>query len=161
MIVAYNKLPDTAKVWIYQADRSFSETEEAEIKEQISVFLDRWQVHGKNLIASFIVKYQQFIILLVDDSKEKPSGCSIDAFMNLVQQIEVNYQVNLTNKLNIAFKNKQIIKILSLSDFKKQTSEGKITKDTIVFNNLITTKKDLETNWEVTAANSWHKRFLA
>lgn len=161
MFVPYNQLPSSARVWVYQSDRAFSKEEEIEIKEKITSFLEQWQVHGEDLTASFLLKYQQFIILLVDESKKKPSGCSIDASMNLIQQIETTYQVNLTNKLNIAFKNKEAINILSLSDFKKQASEGKITKDTIVFNNLVTTKGELEANWEVAAATSWHKRFLA
>ena len=49
---------------------------------------------------------------------------------------------------------------LSKYDFKEFAKANKITQETIVFNNMVTTKEELETQWEVTANNSWHKRFL-
>ncbi len=38
MMVPFDQLPDTARVWIYPANRSFSEDEIAEIKEKAEVF---------------------------------------------------------------------------------------------------------------------------
>jgi hypothetical protein len=47
-----------------------------------------------------------------------------------------------------------------MSDFKEFIKSNKITSETIVFNNMISTKEELETQWEVSVNNSWHKRFL-
>jgi len=35
-----------------------------------------------------------------------------------------------------------------------------VTRKTIVFNNLVLNKKELETLWEVPASDSWHERFF-
>ena len=43
---------------------------------------------------------------------------------------------------------------------KQFAKENKITSETIVFNNMVQTKQDFETDWEVPAKESWHKRFL-
>jgi hypothetical protein len=36
-----------------------------------------------------------------------------------------------------------------------------VSKNTIVFNNLVNTKAEYLENWEVPATESWHNRFLS
>jgi len=62
--------------------------------------------------------------------------------------------------MNVSFKDGDNINIVKMNDFKEFAKANKITQETIVFNNMVTTKQELETQWEVTANNSWHKRFL-
>ena len=38
--------------------------------------------------------------------------------------------------------------------------ENKVTPETIVFDNMVTTKAAFERHWEIPAKESWHKRFL-
>ena len=52
------------------------------------------------------------------------------------------------------------INLVTLSDFQKFAKEQKVTSETIVFNNMVSTKEDFENNWEIPANDSWHKRFL-
>ena len=66
MFVEFNAISDEARVWIYQANRSFSETELEEIKAKLSNFITQWTAHGSDLQASFEIKYRRFIILAVD-----------------------------------------------------------------------------------------------
>jgi hypothetical protein len=68
--------------------------------------------------------------------------------------------VDMMNKMNISFKDDDHINIVTISDFKEFIKSNKITSETIVFNNMISTKEELETQWEVSLNNSWHKRFL-
>ena len=49
---------------------------------------------------------------------------------------------------------------VKLPDFQQLIKDKKITSKTTVFNNMVNTKEDFETNWEVAAKDSWHKRFL-
>ena len=39
-------------------------------------------------------------------------------------------------------------------------SDKSVTGDTIVFNNLVNTKIEFETAWEVPAKDSWHKHMF-
>ena len=66
---------------------------------------------------------------------------------------------NLSISLPICFLT--VINLISLSDFKTLIYEGKINEESIVFNNLIKTKKDYIERWEVQLKNSWHKTLLA
>ncbi len=160
MFVDYNKMPTSSRVWIYQSDREFSKAEFVEMKFLIMNFLNSWKRHGDDLKASYIIKYNQFIVLLVDESYNDISGCSIDASVNLIKQLENEFSIDLTNKLNISFKINKNINVVSLSEFQNYVKQEKITSNTVVFNNMVTTKKDFEDNWEISADKSWHKRYL-
>lgn len=160
MYVNYNEMSDTSRVWIYQSDRKFTAPEIDNIQQKIELFLAHWQRHGEDLHASYKIIYQQFIVLLVDENVVPVSGCAIDSSVGLIKDIENDLLVNLTNKLLISYKENDDIKISPLAIFKKQIASKNITEHTIVFNNLVATKKTLETQWEVPLKNSWHKQLL-
>ena len=160
MFTEYKNLPNTSRVWIYQADRVFTAQEIAVISAKAVDFIDQWTRHGDNLKGSFTVKYNQFLVLAVDESFNNVSGCSIDASVRFVQQLESELKIDLMNKMNVSFKDGEHINIVKLADFQKFAKEEKITKKTIVFNNMVQTKAAIETEWEVPASQSWHNRFL-
>jgi len=160
MLVNFESLEDNSKIWIYQSNREFSESEVVEINEKTEEFIEDWLGHGDQIKASYQIKYNQFLMIAVDQYYNEVSGCSIDASVNFIKELEKEFNLDLTNKLNVSFKDNNNINIVSLSNFQKYAKEQKITSNTIVFNNLVLTKADLAKNWEVTADKSWHKRFL-
>jgi len=160
MLVNFDHLADSSKIWIYQSNREFTVNEIHEINEMLDKFIGSWKRHGDDLKASYQIKYNQFIILAVDEDHNEVSGCSVDASTHVFKQIEQTYHVDLFNKLNTAFKDGENINIVSLADFQKYVKQQKINSKTIVFNNLIKTKKELSTAWEVDAENSWHNRYF-
>jgi len=160
MIVPFNNLPQDARVWIYQSNREFSDREVVQISEKIETFMATWKRHGDDLKTSYIIKYNQFIVLGVDESLNDVSGCSIDSSVHFVQELEKEFGVDLMNKMNTAFRIGENINIVSLADFQKFVKGNKITPETIVFNNMIQSKVEFDTSWEVSANKSWHKRFF-
>ena len=160
MYTEYNNLPDNARVWIYQSNREFTNKEIEIISSKAIDFINSWTRHGDDLKGSFTIKYNQFLIIAVDESFNSVSGCSIDASVHFVQQLEKELQLDLLDKMNISFKNGNHINLVKLPDFQNFAKDKKITEDTIVFNNMVATKKDVENNWEIPAKESWHKRFL-
>lgn len=160
MLVDFSSLPNDSKIWIYQSSREFSTTEVSEISSKMEEFITNWKRHGDDLKGSYQIKYNQFIVLAVDQSYNEASGCSVDASTHIFKQFETQYQVDLFNKMNTAFKDGDNINIVSLSDFQNFVNQQKINPKTIVFNNLIHTKKELETAWEVSANESWHSRYF-
>jgi hypothetical protein len=160
MFTEYKNLPNNSRVWIYQADREFTDTEIDFIASKAEDFINQWTRHGDDLKGSFTFKYNQFFVLAVDESFNNVSGCSIDSSVRFVQALEKELQLDLMNKMNITFKDNDTINLAKLSDFQRFVKEEKVTSETIVFNNMVNTKEDLENNWEVPARESWHKRFL-
>jgi len=161
MYTTYNNLPKNARVWVYQSERAFTQNEINFISESAESFIEQWTRHGDDLKGSFTIKYDQFLVLAVDESFNDVSGCSIDASVRFVQALEQKLNVDLMDKMNVSFKDDANINIVKMSAFKEYAKTKKITAKTIVFNNMVTTKEDLETKWEVPANESWHRRFLA
>jgi len=160
MYIPFNKLPDTARIWIYQANNSFSDTEILKINELLIDFSENWNNHGEGLKSSYTIKYKQFIIIAIDENHKEASGCSIDSSVQVIKKIEKLCGSDLMNKMNTAFKIEDVINIVSLADFQKYVAEGKITANTIVFNNMIKTIAAFKSKWEVSAKDSWHARYF-
>lgn len=160
MFVEFNELSDTARVWIYQANRSFTEEEIVEIKEKAEDFITQWTVHGENLKASYELRYKRFLIFALDQEFNVPSGCSIDASVRFIQQLENEYNVDLLDKMNVSYRQGDYIAYKPLSDFKKMAKQRAVSQNTIVFNNLVTNKEEYQNYWEVPARDSWHARFM-
>jgi hypothetical protein len=160
MFTYYKNLPKNSRVWIYQSDREFTIKEIEFISVQAEDFINQWTRHGDDLKGSFTIKYNQFLVLAVDESFNNVSGCSIDSSVRFIKQLENELQLDLMDKMNITFKDNQNINLVKLPDFQKYIKDKKVTSETIVFNNMVSSKEDFESKWEVPAKQSWHKRFL-
>ena len=160
MLVDFNTLSEESRVWIYQANRSFSDEEILDIEAKISTFIEAWTAHGKDLQAGFKIVYKRFIVLALDQDLNAATGCSIDASVHFIQQLEKEYAVDLMDKMNVSYKQGEFIAHKSLIDFKKMAKQKAVSKNTIVFNNLVHNIAEFNENWEVPASESWHSRFL-
>jgi hypothetical protein len=160
MFTEYKNLPNNSRVWIYQADREFTHKEMDFIALKAEDFIKQWTRHGDDVKGSFTFKYNQFLVLAVDESFNSVSGCSIDSSVRFIQSIEKEFELDLMNKMNVTFKDNDTINLVKLDDFQRFAKEQKVTSETIVFNNMVATKADFENNWEIPAKESWHKRFL-
>ena len=160
MLVDFNTLSEESRVWIYQANRSFSDEEILAIEAKISTFIEAWTAHGKDLQAGFKIVYKRFIVLALDQDLNAATGCSIDASVHFIQQLEKEYAVDLMDKMNVSYKQGEFIAHKSLIDFKKMAKQKAVSKNTIVFDNLVHNIAEFNENWEVPASESWHSRFL-
>ena len=156
----YKDLAGHSRVWIYQSDRRMTDEEVAEIRKYGSNFLSNWAAHGSDLQAAFEVFYNQFIVLFADESQVKASGCSIDSSVRFIKEIEQHYNLDLFKRLNLTYKSGDSIQMMQMADFQKSLGNGDLSKETIVFNNLVETKADFETNWEVPVSDSWHANLI-
>lgn len=160
MYVPFDTLPEDSRIWIYQSNRKFSDEEIAEIEKELQTFVENWAAHGSGLEASYQLKYNRFIILAINQETQAATGCSIDASVHFIQQVEKKYDVDLLDKMNVTFRNGEHIAHKTLMDFKKMAKEKAVTGNTIVFNNLVNTVGEWNEFWEVPANESWHSRFF-
>ena len=160
MLVDFNTLPEESRVWIYQANRSFSEKELEEIESKLNIFIENWTTHGSDLQSGYLIKYKRFIVIGLNQNLNKASGCSVDASVHFIQELEKEYGVDLMDKMNVSYKQGDFVAYKTLIDFKKMAKEKAVSKNTIVFNNLVTNIAEFNENWEVPASESWHNRFL-
>lgn len=160
MLVDFKELPDASRVWVYQCSRSFSEEELKEIKEELNVFITDWTAHGSDLRGGYEIRYNRFIILALDQSLNAASGCSIDASVHFIMNLEKKYNVLLLDKMNVSYKQGEFVAYKPLVDFRKMAKDKSVSSKTIVFNNLVDNKGEYLEHWEVPASESWHNRFM-
>jgi len=160
MLVDFNTLPDSARIWIYQSSRSFTPEELEAITAELDDFITHWTAHGQCLQSGYEVRYKRFIIIGLDQSNQAATGCSIDASVHFIQQLEKKYKVELLDKMNVSYKQGEFVAYKTLLEFKAMGKQKAISKNTIVFNNLVATKGEYKEHWEVAASESWHARFV-
>lgn len=152
--------PDESRVWIYQADRPFTEDDIVQINQEIDRFCEQWTSHNNALRALGGVMHDQFVVLVVDETQASTSGCSIDKSIAFVKSLEHKYGRKLLERDKVAWldENEQI-RTVPLSELKTALSEGKINMQTRVFDNLVANRRDFIRKWTVPLGESWMKRF--
>jgi hypothetical protein len=148
-------LADNARVWIYQSSRAFIEKEENEINEQLSQFYTQWQSHGAPVNGWAKLLFKQFIIMIADETEVMVGGCSTDSSVRVVKSIERQYEVNLFDRMMMTFLVNGKAQMLPFNQLQYAIDKGYINKDTLLFNNLVATKKDLLEKWLVPIHTTW------
>lgn len=160
MYTNFNELDKNSRLWVYQADRPFNEEEKQFISQNGKVFVENWTAHNKALNASIEVKYDQFIILAVDETKAQATGCSIDKSVHFIKGLENELKINLLDKSKIAFLKNDKIVLENLPSIKSKVTSDEITADLLTFNNMVTSKGEFESSWLIPANKSWMGRFF-
>lgn len=151
---------ENSRVWVYQADREFTETETQKTQQQLNNFTSEWTAHNHQLKAKAEVRYNRFIILIVDETQAGATGCSIDKSVHLMKLLEQQYSIKLLDRFIIAYREGDQILSTNRDGFEQLIQQGKINENTIVFNNMVQTLSELQTRWEVPFKQSWHMQLF-
>ena len=146
---------ENSRVWIYQSNRVFSISEALQIEPILENFITNWKSHGTPVKGFANLLFGQFIIFMADESQCNVGGCSTDSSVRIVKQIEQEFKVDMFNRQNLAFILKDKVQILPMTQMKYALENKFIDIETLFFNNLVATKKELETNWIIPIKDSW------
>ncbi|WP_276134253.1 hypothetical protein [Polluticoccus soli] len=146
---------DNARVWIYQSNRPFSEKEENEINEQLYQFYTQWNSHGDPVKGWAKLLFKQFIVMMADETDVSVSGCSTDSSVRIIKSIERQYSVNLFDRMTLTFLVKDKAEMLPFGQVQYAIDKGFLTRDTLFFNNIAATRKELLNGWLIPLGESW------
>ena len=153
-------ISENSRVWIYQSDRALSVEEQNQVQDTLNAFTAQWLAHGYPLTAAAEIRNDRFIILSVDEQQVAATGCAISASVKVMQEIEQKFNINVFDRFNIAYRDQDQIRAVGRQEFETLIKTGAVTEDTLVFNNLVENRKQLETHWEIPFKQSWHARFF-
>ncbi|MGV3609336.1 MAG: hypothetical protein ACO1N0_00195 [Fluviicola sp.] len=142
-MIPFDQLPDDARLWSYQADRKLTPTEKAWIEEILPPFLTDWAAHGAKLNAYGTVLGDYHLILVVNEDQANASGCSIDASVRFIKQLEKELGVSFFNRLKMLVDNGQEEFFISYAELDKLTSDAK------VYNNMVMSVGEWKKSWKV------------
>ncbi|MFT3675012.1 MAG: hypothetical protein QM781_03850 [Chitinophagaceae bacterium] len=149
-----NFSPDS-RVWIYQSGRLLSLGEALEVEDLLNEFTQNWKSHGTPVKGAAYLFFGQFIALMADETATGVSGCSTDSSVRLIKDIEQKLGISLFDRTSLAFVVKDKVQLLPLTQFNYALDQHYIDGDTLYFNNVVQTKKELEENWIIPVRESW------
>jgi hypothetical protein len=160
MFSPFSEISTSSRIWVYQSDRRITADNLPVINAFLEDYCHHWKAHGNPLKASFEIRFDHFIILAADESFNGTSGCSIDDSVRAIKQIESITGLNFFDRNLIAFRLDNEIELIPLTSLKEKFASGILNGASLAFNNFVSTKKQLETEWLVSAGNSWLKRYI-
>ena len=160
MWIDFDSLPLESRVWVFQSDRILTTEEQNAMDGHLKNFVSQWSTHGAQMHASHSFLHNCFVVIAADEQRQEASGCSIDSFTTLFKKYGEQFNLSFFDRFSIAHKSNTDVIVSSLDEFKASIKGGSITRSTIVFNNLISSKKDLLNKWELPLHESWQKRYL-
>jgi len=143
----FPNLSSDSKVWIYTADRFFTDKDKEEIAGAMKQFLPQWAAHGNSLFGDYSIEYDRFLILAVDESQAGASGCSIDTSVRFIKDLGAYLKIEFFNRMNMVIEKGGELETVHVSDLKNYP-------DANVFNPMITNLADLRVNWKVSVKES-------
>lgn len=157
--VPFEDLPPHARLWIFPASRRLSTEEGRRVLAEADAFIAQWSAHGVPLTAGRDLRHDQFVFVGVDERAAGVSGCSIDALVRRMRQLEVVLGVDLTDNAPVLYRDGDVIRRVSREEFGALVSAGRVDLDTLVFDNTLASVEDVRARrWEVPARDAWHAR---
>ncbi|WP_242921492.1 hypothetical protein [Pontibacter liquoris] len=160
MYIPFDELPPHARLWIYQADRPLTETEQATLKPLLLQFAEAWSSHGKDLQASARLLHNQFLVLANNESETSASGCSIDKSVHFVRELEQQFHVSFFDRANLAFLKDGQVEVVPMQALKEKVAAGEIDKQTLYFDTLVHHYGELQQAWPRPAGSTWLSRYF-
>lgn len=160
MFVQFESLPANSKIWIYQSERELIDSEVDFISSSLNDFILNWESHGSPVNGGFKIYYNRFIVIGADENSCSPSGCSIDKSVNTIKEIENQLTISLLDRSKVAYNQNGKIKTVAFNELSSLISNGIISQETKVFDNTITTLRDIESQWEKPASNTWISKYF-
>lgn len=160
MWIDFDKLPDDARVWVYQANCPLSDSDVNTINQALQPALSQWAAHGQALLASAQVVENRFVVVGVDEGYNLPSGCSIDASVRTLRALGESLGIDFFDRSAAIQTATGAVQTIDLPAIKAAVANGTLTPETIVLNTLVNIKAEFMTNWHLRASDAWLKRYF-
>ena len=150
--------PESARIWIFGTDRELDVSETGALLGSVDGFLQSWAAHGVPLRATRSWHHGRFLIVAVDLEHAPPSGCSIDALVHRLRDLEQRLGARFLGNETVWYRDGGgAIRRASRPEFRALARTGGVTPDSVVFDNSITALSDLRAGrWEGPASERWH-----
>jgi hypothetical protein len=146
---------DDSRVWVYQSNRPFTAREALEVEQRLYAFTSTWLSHGVPVKGFGRLCFNQFLLLMADQTATGVSGCSTDGSVRLMKQIEQDLGVQLFDRQLLAFIHQDQVRVVSLSELSDENKSGWVNPDSMYFDNTVQTKSELVEKWITPVKQSW------
>lgn len=150
-----------SRLWVYTINRALTSDESLETQAVLDQFCRQWTAHDQALKATAEIFQQRFILLMVDETQAGASGCSIDKSVHFLEDLGTRLGVDLFDRMQFGWVDETgQVRVSQRADFSKFVQESVINVDTPVLNTLVSTRKELLSDWYLPFGQSWHKKVV-
>jgi hypothetical protein len=147
------------RVWAFIISKTLSKDELNSLIGSGNNFVKGWTAHEQQLTASFEIFKDKIIIVKVNEDVTGASGCSIDKLTRFIKETEKQFNIELLNRLLVAYKTGENIEIVHAAKIKDLLSQNIITENTIIYNTAASNQNEIN-NWEQELKNTWLNKYL-
>jgi hypothetical protein len=160
-IIVFNELPDSARIWVYGADRDLNREQETRMLDAVDEFLSRWAAHGVPLHNARRWDDGRFLTIGVDSTKEGASGCSIDGLYRALKALEPSLGASIVTSGLVFYRDREgRIQSVTRDEFSDLAAKGEIDGSTDVFDLSVTSLNEWKSRFKSRAADSWHASLI-
>ena len=155
-------LDDSARLWVHVANRRMTLGEAHAVQSHLDEFVAGWQAHGASLTAQVAVVHGWMVFLAVDERPAAVTGCSIDASVSALKQIEGLLpgmaDLDLFDRMAVLHRPTSDIpwRMTPLSTFWAQRKAGLVDDAEQVLDTTVSTLGELRSRGVVPLGASWH-----
>jgi hypothetical protein len=157
MYLPIEQMPNHSRVWVYQANRPFTASETQAIQDYLAPALTQWAAHGAGLNASFEIRFQQVIVIAVDETINVASGCSIDASTRWFKEMGVSLGIDFFDR-STAIVEEDLVTLVPLTALKNNPV---LTPSKSVIPLQTESLGAYRSAWLQRADSTWLKRYFA
>jgi len=158
--LSFDQLPDTARLWVFAAARPLTSDEQQVLLTAVDAFLEQWNAHRVPLDSARDLRYDQFLLVGVDEEAAGVSGCSIDSLVRTMKGLGEHLDVELLDHASVFYRDAaQHVRRASRDSFADAVARGEVTPATTVFDNTVGSAGAVrDGRWEAPASSTWHAR---
>ncbi len=123
------------RVLIFNSQKYLNQNEFNLLKDEIENFSKTWRSHEEEMKISFFLVDFIFLVVIIDESFTKLSGCGTDKFTNFLKQINIKYNIDFFNRRTFPILIEGVFEFKNLESI-KELKEKKIN-NTYMFNTNI------------------------
>jgi|SRR6185312_9079781 len=159
-MTAYEQMGPESRAWVFQANREFTPEEQKSVTDALTAFTDGWLSHGALVKGHYKLLYNRFVVFFADEEGDRMCGRAVDSSVRFIKDLETKLGITMLNRSLVAYMDNGKVVSCTLDEMSRLAEEGKITPDTIVFNNLVATKVEFEKNWMIPLSQSWQQTYI-
>ena len=148
------------RIWIYTLSKELTSEELSDFKNNCLEFVSSWTAHEVKLDASYELVNNRLLIFKVNEDSYNASGCSIDKQVRFIKEQEQVLNIELLNRMLVAYEQNSEIKITHQSKIKELLLAGEITKNTLIYDNTLTSSNELSSSWKVPLSQTWLSKYV-
>jgi len=155
MFIDFNKMPLDSRIWVFHSNKSFSENQIVKMNKLIHSFCNEWTSHQNNVLSSFLLVENLFLVISANQSATSVSGCSIDKLFHFISMLENKYECELTKRTLLTFYIDDKRCCCEKNEIKKLYKQKIIKNESKVVNTMVQTVEEFNKRWHISFKESW------